>query len=83
MARNPVLRPKGRWASIRDVEIAVAEHVDCVNHRRLRGEIALVPPVDAEATSRASQTGHEPKRKRRTRMRLAIADPPYLGRANR
>lgn len=46
--RNPMMRPKGGWASIRDVEIATAEWVDWYNHRRLHGEIGLVPPVEYE-----------------------------------
>ncbi|MBZ5736523.1 IS3 family transposase [Nocardioides sp. TRM66260-LWL] len=33
-----------------DVEIAVAEYVDWFNHRRLHGEIGLVPPAEFEAT---------------------------------
>lgn len=52
--RNPVMRPKGGWASIRDVEIAVAEYIDWFNHRRLHGEIGLVPPVEFEAAHWAS-----------------------------
>ncbi len=52
--RNPVMRPKGGWASIRDVEIAVAEYVDWFNHRRLHGEIRLVPPIEFEAAYWAS-----------------------------
>ena len=46
--RNPTMRPKGGWASIRDVEIATAEWVDWYNHRRLHGEIGLVPPSEYE-----------------------------------
>ena len=52
--RNPAMRPKGGWASIRDVEIAAAEYVDWFNHRRLHGEIGLVPPVELEAAHWAS-----------------------------
>lgn len=55
--RNPVMRPKGGWASIRDVEIAVAEYIDWFNHRRLHGEIGQVPPVQFETAHWAS---HEP-----------------------
>lgn len=55
--RNPAMRPKGGWASIHDVEIAVAEHVDWFNQRRLHGEIGQVPPVEFEAAHWAS---HEP-----------------------
>lgn len=47
--RNPVMRPKGGWKSVTDVEIAVAEYVDWFNHRRLHGEIGLVPPAEFEA----------------------------------
>ena len=52
--RNPVMRPNGGWASVRDVEIAVAENVDWHNHRRLHGEIGHVPPVEFEAAYWAS-----------------------------
>lgn len=47
--RNPVTRPKGGWKSVGDVEIAVAEYVDWINHRRLHGEIGLIPPAEFEA----------------------------------
>ncbi|WP_425558049.1 IS3 family transposase, partial [Demequina sediminis] len=40
--RNPVMRPKGGWKSVTDVEIATAEYVDWFNHRRLHGEIGMV-----------------------------------------
>ena len=46
--RNPVMRPKGGWKSVVDVEVAVAEYVDWFNHRRLHGEIGLVPPAEFE-----------------------------------
>ena len=46
--RNPVIRPEGGWKNVGDVEIAVAEDVDWFNHRRLHGEIGLVPPVEFE-----------------------------------
>lgn len=49
LIRNPATRPKGGWKSINDVEIAVAEYVDWFNHRRLHGEIGLVPPAEFEA----------------------------------
>lgn len=54
--RNPVMRPKGGWKSVGDVEIAVAEYVDWFNHRRLHGEIGLVPPSEFEANHWARQT---------------------------
>lgn len=54
--RNPVMRPKGGWKSVNDVEIAVAEYVDWFNHRRLHGEIGLVPPAEFESTYWAHTT---------------------------
>nr|WP_226344066.1 IS3 family transposase [Agilicoccus flavus] len=53
--RNPVMRPKGGWKNVGDVEIAVAEYVDWFNHRRLHGEIGLVPPAELEANHWAPQ----------------------------
>lgn len=52
--RNPVMRPKGGWKSVVDVELAVAEYVDFFNHRRLHGEIGLVPPAEFETKHWAS-----------------------------
>ncbi len=60
--RNPVMRPKGGWKSVGDVEIAVAEYVDWFNHRRLHGEIGLVPPAEFETNHWASITpAHYPE----------------------
>lgn len=53
--RNPVMRPKGGWKSVVDVELAVAEYVDWFNHRRLHGELGQVPPSEFEANHWASQ----------------------------
>ncbi|GAB3726164.1 hypothetical protein GCM10028793_65560 [Nocardiopsis oceani] len=44
-----LVRNKGPWQGIEDLEIAVAEYVDWFNHRRLHGEIGLVPPSEFEA----------------------------------
>lgn len=43
-----LVRNKGPWKSIDDLEIAVAEYIDWFNHRRLHGEVGLVPPVEFE-----------------------------------
>jgi putative transposase len=62
LVRNPVTRPRGGWKSVTDVEIAVAEYVDWFNHRRLHGEIGLVPPAEFEANHWAAiTTGHYPE----------------------
>ncbi len=43
-----LIRNKGPWKNIDDLEIAVAEYIDWFNHRRLHGEIGLVPPAELE-----------------------------------
>jgi len=45
-----LVRHRGPWKGIDDLEIAVAEYVDWFNHRRLHGELGLVPPVEFETT---------------------------------
>ena len=44
-----LVRNKGPWASIDDLEIATAEYLDWFNHRRLHGEIGTIPPAEYEA----------------------------------
>ncbi|GMA32836.1 putative transposase for insertion sequence element IS986/IS6110 [Litorihabitans aurantiacus] len=41
-------RNRGPWRSIDDLEIATAEYIDWFNHRRLHGEIGLIPPAEHE-----------------------------------
>jgi putative transposase len=43
-----LVRNRGPWKGIDDLEIAVAEYIDWFNHRRLHGEIGLVPPAEHE-----------------------------------
>jgi putative transposase len=43
-----LVRNKGPWCSIDDLELAVAEYLDWYNHRRLHGEIGTIPPVEHE-----------------------------------
>jgi len=43
-----VVRRKGPWRSIDDLEIAIAEYIDWYNDRHFPGEIGLVPPVEHE-----------------------------------
>jgi hypothetical protein len=44
-----LVRNKGPWKGIDDLEVAVAEYVDWFNHRRLHGELGLIPPLEYEA----------------------------------
>ena len=43
-----LVRNKGPWKGIDDLEIATAEYIDWFNHRRLHGEIGLIPPDEHE-----------------------------------
>jgi len=43
-----LVRNRGPWKDIDELELAVAEYVDWFNHRRLHGEIGLVPPAEFE-----------------------------------
>jgi putative transposase len=49
-----LVRNRGPWKSIDDLEIAVAEYIDWFNFRRLHGEIGLIPPVEYEALRRST-----------------------------
>ena len=44
-----LVRNRGPWKNIDDLEIAVAEYIDWFNHRRLHGEIGTIPPAEYEA----------------------------------
>lgn len=43
-----LIRNKGPWRSITDLEIATAEYIDWFNHRRLHGELGHRPPIQVE-----------------------------------
>ncbi len=45
-----LVRNKGPWKNIDDLEIATAEYIDWFNHRRLHGEIGMIPPAELEDT---------------------------------
>jgi putative transposase len=50
-----LIRNKGPWTGINDVEIAVAEYIDWFNRRRLHGELGHVTPAEHEATHYAAE----------------------------
>ena len=45
-----LIRREGPWRGLDDVEYATLDYVDWFNHRRLHGELGLVPPAEFEAT---------------------------------
>ncbi len=47
-----LVRNKGPWQGIGDLEPAVAAYVDWYNQRRLHGELGLIPPVEHEQAHR-------------------------------
>jgi putative transposase len=55
-----LVRNRGPWKSIDDLEIAAAEYIDWFNFRRLHGEIGLVPPVEYETTYRSTTLPEQP-----------------------
>jgi putative transposase len=50
-----LIRNKGPWTGINDVEIAVAEYIDWFNRRRLHGELGHVTPAEHEAAHDATE----------------------------
>ena len=55
-----LVRNRGPWKSIDDLEIAVAEYIDWFNFRRLHGEIGLIPPVEFEDMHRSNTLPEQP-----------------------
>lgn len=45
-----LIRNRGPWAGVTDVEIGTAEYIDWFNHRRLHGEIGHIPPAEFETS---------------------------------
>jgi len=43
-----LIRNRGPWKGVDDLEIAVAEYIDWFNHRRLHGELGHIPPIEKE-----------------------------------
>ena len=47
-----LIRHRGPWSGLDDVEYATLEYVDWFNHRRLHTELGMVPPAEFEAIHR-------------------------------
>lgn len=47
--KTELIRRRGPWRGLDDVEFATLEYIDWFNHRRLHGEIGMVPPDEVEA----------------------------------
>jgi putative transposase len=55
-----LVRNRGPWMTIDDLEIAVAEYIDWFNFRRLHGEIGLIPPVEHETNHYSTTLPEQP-----------------------
>jgi putative transposase len=44
-----LIRHRGPWRGLEDVEFATLEYVDWFNHRRLHSELGMIPPAEFEA----------------------------------
>jgi len=47
--KTELIKPRGSWRSLADVELATAEYVDWYNTRRLHTTIGGIPPAEHEA----------------------------------
>jgi putative transposase len=54
--KTELIRRRGLWKGIDDVEYATLEWVDWFNHRRLLGPIGHLPPAEFEAAQRRMET---------------------------
>ena len=48
--KTELIRNQGPWRGLDDVEFATLEYLDWFNHRRLHGEIGMIPPAEHETT---------------------------------
>jgi putative transposase len=58
-----LIKPRGPWRSVEQVEIATLEYVDWFNHRRLFQACSDIPPVELERAhyrqqAALTQAGH-------------------------
>jgi putative transposase len=70
-----LVRNKGPWTGVGDLEIAVAEYIDWNNHRRLHGELRLIPPAEHEELHRATDLPPTPPGSPPRRANTASTEP--------
>ena len=49
LSKAELIYHDGPWQGLDDVEFATLEYVDWFNHRRLHGELGMLPPAEFEA----------------------------------
>lgn len=58
--KTELVRNKGPWRGLDDLELATLEWVDWFNHRRLFHELGRIPPVEYEANHyRQTDSDHQ------------------------
>ena len=58
--KTELVRNRGPWRGLDDLELATLEWVDWFNHRRLFHDIGRVPPAEAEDLHyRHQHSGHQ------------------------
>jgi putative transposase len=50
LVKTELIRRRGPWRTLEEVELATLAYVDWYNHRRLHGQIGNLPPAELEAT---------------------------------
>lgn len=53
--KTELIRHRGPWRGLDDVEFATLDYVDWFNQRRLHGELGMLPPAEFEARYAAEQ----------------------------
>lgn len=64
--KTELIKPRGPWRTVEQVEIATLEYVDWFNHRRLHSAAADLPPAELE-TAHYRQHHDQPQPRRTTR----------------
>ena len=59
--KTELIRRRGPWKGLDDVELATLEHVDWCNHRRLHSACGDIPPVEHEDQYYRSIAARSPK----------------------
>jgi putative transposase len=54
--KTELIRRRGPWRGLDDVEFATLEWIDWFNHRRLHGEIGMIPPAELETAYYRQET---------------------------
>ena len=60
--KTELIKRKGPWKTLADVELATAEYIDWFNNRRLHGAIGHIPPAEHEANYYAQNEARAPSR---------------------